>query len=311
MATRDWLGEIGEEDARLVNLTRKDLLELPKEKIVDIIAWQQDGMEILEDRLKRSEAEERHLRLIVNKLSVDPSTGVFTSGALAMMTEVLIGSRILEFLKIQGFTLKLCALDVDELKLHNTLGGHEGGDAVLNEVAKRLRMLYRRKSDVVSFGLADFIGDIANTLRKQGAVVGVQARADKGDEMVAWRFAAPVSNDIQRGDWQITKEVARVKHGFEGVTVSYAKVSGLDDEEIKKLDPEGRFKIRSGIVTAPVSVTFACVYAPMPTTRSEIRRIARKADEIVLVAKRRRRGKPPTATVGEALKLTEDDLNLA
>lgn len=311
MPYRDWLSEIGDEEARLLNLSRKDLLELPNEKLVDIIAWQQNGLEILDDRIKKTETEESHLREVVNKLSIDPNTGVFTSGALAMMNEVLIGSRILEFLKIQGFTLKLCALDVDELKTHNSLGGHEAGDAVLAEVAKRLRMLYRRRSDVVAFGLADFVGDIRGVIKRQGAVMGVQARADKGDELVAWRFAAPTKNDIQRGGWRATKEVERVKHGFEDASISYSLLQGLSAEDVKRFDPAGRFKIRSGIITAPISVTFACVFAPMPTNRNEIRRIVRMSDETVLSVKHRRAGRPPVGSEGEALTITEDQLNLA
>ncbi len=310
MSYKDWLGDIGEDDARLLNLTRKDLLELPNEKLVDIIAWQQNGLEIMDDRLKRLETEERNLRDVVNKLSIDPNTGVFTSGALAMMNEVLIGSRILEFLKIQGFTLKLCALDVDELKKHNSIGGHEAGDAVLSEVAKRLRMLYRRRSDVVAYGLADFVGDVKSVLKKQGAILGVQGRADKGDEMVAWRFAAPTKNDIQRGGWRASKEVERVKHGFEGASISYPVLQGLSDQDIKRLDPEGRFKIRSGIVTAPVSVVFTCVFAPMPVNRSEVRRIVRLADESILSVKNKRGDKPPDGSDGAALTIGEDQLNL-
>jgi GGDEF domain-containing protein len=311
MSYKDWLGDIGDDEARLLNLTRKDLLELPNEKLVDIIAWQQNGMEILDDRIKKTETEERHLREIVNKLSVDPNTGVFTSGALSMMNDVLIGSRILEFLKIQGFTLKLCALDVNELKRHNSIGGHEAGDIVLGEVAKRLRMLYRRRSDVVSYGLADFVGDVKGAIRRQGGVVGVQARTDKGDEMVAWRFAAPTKNDIQRGGWRASKEVERVKRGFEDAAVSYPLLQGISPDDLKRLDPESRFKIRSGIVTAPISVAFACVFAAMPTNRSEIRRIARMADEAVLTVKHQRKGGEPTGSDGVALTITDDQLNLA
>ena len=127
-----------DEEARLLNLSRKDLSALPTDKLIDIIAWQQNGLEMLDDNLQKVESEALQLRSVINQLSIDPASGVLTTGTLAIMVDVLMGSRILEFLKTQGFTLKMCLLDVDGLASHNRLGGYEAGDAVLNEVAKRL-----------------------------------------------------------------------------------------------------------------------------------------------------------------------------
>jgi GGDEF domain-containing protein len=307
MAEKTWLEGLGGDERRLVNLSRKELMALPNEKLVDIIGWQQSGTELMYEKLQRSELEVRHFKSVVDRLSIDPTTGVFTAGALAMMTDILIGSQVLEFLKLQGFTLKLCVLDVDELKKHNSIGGRAGGDAVLAEVTRRLRMLYRRKSDVVAHGVDDFVGSVTGSFEKRDT----GNKADKGDEMIAWRFAAPIKDDVRRGGWKVANEAARVKQGFEGACVSYQLLNGLTEADIKKFDPEGRFKVRSGIVTAPISVTFACVYAPMPVDRTEVRRIIRRASELILLVKSSRIGRPPKGSVGEAVNLTEDDLTLA
>lgn len=309
MGGKRWRDGLGGEEGGLTNLSRKDLTALPSEKLIDIIAWQQSGMELVNEKLKRAEAQTRHYKGVVSRLSIDPATGVFTAGALAVMSDVLVNSRILEFLRSQSFTLNLCVLDVDEVKKHNTLGGREGGNVVLVEVLRRLRMLYRRRSDVVAQGLADFIGEPVEVLT--GAAADPEHSADVGDEMIAWRFAPPTNNDARRTEWKVTSEAARVLQGFEDASVSYPLAPGIGEIDLKKLDPEGRFKVRSGIVTAPVTVTFACLSTSMPVDRAGIKRVMAKAAQIISQAKAKRKGQAPKASVGDGLNLTEDDINLS
>lgn len=290
------------------NLSRKELEGLPAKSLVDIIMWQRQGNEMLADKLHLSEVELSKLDAMVNQLSIDPKTGILTMGALKVLGDILIDAHVLEILKEKSFTLTVCMLDVDELRKHNAIGGHQGGDAALAEVSKRLKILYRRKSDVVAYGLIDAVATAQSIMKPNDGSFQSAGRFERGDEMIAWRFSPPVNNDIQRKQPSLESEVQRVTKGFEGATVSYPALQGLDKKQLKMLDPEERYKLESGIVTAPVSVTFACVQGPMPANRQESRRILRRADELVMVAKNARKGKAPTGSIGMCVKMTEDDL---
>lgn len=290
------------------DLTRQELEALPPKKLVDIIIWQRHGADMLNDKIKQSETERAKLDNMINQLSIDPNTGILTMGALKVLGDVLIDGGVLQIIKEKGYKLTACMLDVDELRKHNAIGGHAGGDAALAEVAKRLKILFRRKSDVVAYGVVDVVTDAHRSARPEDGGFHVTGRFERGDEMVAWRFTPPHSQDIQRKPQSFSREVTRIKKGFEGAVVSYPALPNLTRKDLKRLDPEGRFKLESGIVTAPITITFACVSAPMPAGRQEARRILRRIDELVMVAKNERKGQAPIESAGTSLALGEDDL---
>lgn len=289
------------------NLSRKELTELPPEKLVDIIMWQRQVVDALNDRLSTSEEDRRNLQSLTNKLLLDSNTGILTMSALKVLSNVMFDSHILEILKERGYTLKMCFLDVDGLKKHNSMGGHNGGDAALEEVAKRLKILYRRKSDVIAAGLLDFLDKARHATHGNGPLEA-ESRYDRGDEMMAWRYAPPNENDPRRQGLSIAREVSRIKRGFSGASVSYPLIEGLTKDDIRQLDPEGQFKVESGIVTAPITVTFVCVHSPMPVSLRQGRKIMKLADEQVLLNKVRHGGKLPSSSTGVALSLSQDDI---
>lgn len=285
------------------SLSYSELTKLPGESLVDIIMGQRHVIDTLNDRLAQRETEIIELTDMASYLAVDPETGILTAAALDVLGEVLFSTKILEILRERGYLLEMCFLDIDDLKTHNLFGGYAGGDAALFEVAKRLKMLYRRKSDVLSFGVLDFLKTQHRTRQDDGLTDGI--RFERGDEIIAWRYAPPQEEDVRRNGWDPEREVTRISKGFEGASVSYAVRESLTPQDIKALDPRGQFKIESGIVTAPVSITFACLRTPIPVNRRQAVRITHKADDLISAHKSRRAS---AGSAGIALIMTTEDL---
>lgn len=281
------------------HLTPRDLEGLTPDQLVDIIVWQQYGLEALNSRMSE-------IKGMVDKLAVDPSTGILTMGALGILADVLTEGKILEIMRERGYTVDMCFLDVDELKKHNSFGGHEGGNEVLAEVARRLKRLYRRKSDVVVRGLMQMVDEARTVTDEDSEGFEAQGRFARGDEMLALRFIPP--HDRRRGS-NLEKETERIAKGFEGAMVEYEAIYGLTPDIIQWLDPDGRFHVdENGIVHAPVTVTFVHAHAPMPASRLEMREIVRRADTRLLNAKHQRHGRSPEHSVGIGMIVEESDI---
>lgn len=279
-------------------LTPEDLVGLRADQLVDIIVWQQYGLEALNQRI-------HEIKGIVDRLSVDPNTGILTMGALGILADVLTEGRILEILRERGHRIEICFLDVDELKKHNSFGGHDGGNVVLAEVARRLKRLYRRRGDLVVRGLMQLVGEAESAADADSQGFDAQGRFARGDEMVAVRFKPP--GDVRRIGANSNKEDARILKGFEGATAIYPILPGLTPEIANHLDPEGRFEVdwANGLVKAPVTITVVNVQAPMPANRRELRVLFRDADQTLLDTKNSRMGRAPTGSAAVHMELDE------
>lgn len=278
----------------------RDLGDLTESQLVDVIIWQQHGLEVVGQRLEG-------VQRMVDRLSVDPTTEMLTMGALGILADVLSEGQMLNILKERGFTLSLCFVDVNQLKAHNSIGGYSAGNDVLADVARRLKRLFRRRSDVVVRGLLQLLREASEFDVEDGDWFDALGRFDRGDEMIVVRFLPPAVDGLRR-PLKLDKEVERIASGFDNATIIYDALPGLSEEVLNRVDPDNRFEVVGGRVVAPVSVTFAHLQAPMPVSRSQMLSMTRRAGEAVLNIKNARHGHPP-GTVGVAIDASEEDLN--
>ncbi len=82
----------------------------------------------------------------------DPLTGVFNRRFLSDQLPLEIDRAL-----STGEPLAVCMLDLDRFKLVNDTHGHAAGDAVLAEIARRLRSALRGGDKVVRFGGEEFV----------------------------------------------------------------------------------------------------------------------------------------------------------
>ncbi|HEU4914655.1 MAG TPA: GGDEF domain-containing protein [Candidatus Saccharimonadales bacterium] len=233
---------------------------------------------------------ETHKQLI-HSLSVDRKTGILTLNANEALFNRLGQTGLLERMHDEGYVMQLTFGDLDKLKEHNTLGDHEGGDAVIASAAQTLRKLYRRNYDVV--GVLEYEEEIRQALARSEPFSTV-SRFDAGDELIVMSFLPPV-DELQGRDRTSTdrlqNEVRRITEAFDGLTVEYRLKRGVDVAAThQRLAEEGFvFKLGSGgLVQAPVSMTFATVLANVPRNQDEFEAIKRSADATMMVAKRLR-----------------------
>jgi diguanylate cyclase (GGDEF)-like protein len=103
------------------------------------------------DRLRGAE-DRRSARIEHARLSVDELTGLLRrgNGLGRLQSEIERGRRT-------GAMITVAFVDVDDLKRVNDTTGHDGGDALLRDVAKALRDCMRSYDVVMRFGGDEFV----------------------------------------------------------------------------------------------------------------------------------------------------------
>ena len=123
--------------------------------------------EIAQSRMLRTlKLQEQELELKVaqrtkeleNMASTDMLTGLLNRNGMArFLTDILQRSRRAEDTHDGRTQVTLYMLDLDDFKPVNDIYGHEAGDVVLKEVAKRLRQTARADDGIARFGGDEFI----------------------------------------------------------------------------------------------------------------------------------------------------------
>jgi GGDEF domain-containing protein len=250
---------------------------------------------------------------LISTLSIEQDTGILSRNSLWALFDDLGRRNVLEGMKAGGHTCMLTFLDVDSLKSHNQLGGHDGGDGAIHTVASTMRGLFQRENDIV--------GVLEHRQAAQAALDGLGSfntllRMDGGDEMLVISSLPP---DRTEGDDQVDKrgqgdgpdeQKRRIMEAFAGLQVTYPLREGITADVLNELRQRGfRFDSVDGQATVPVAITFAIVACTMPTSRNELLANLRVADHEVLVQKCRptHPGDNATGTVGTVIDLREQE----
>jgi hypothetical protein len=253
-------------------------------------------LELMEASKKR---EALHVD-VINRLSIDPETGILTRAAQKLIFEDMETSGLLSEMRERGYALQFLFGDINVLKAHNTLGGHFGGDEAIKMVANTMRGLFRREYDVVfrnepgeqasdNASLPSH-GYLKHKEMAQGAVEEERqyyavSRFDNGDELSAMSFVPPDTDRRQQIDIHLLQnQVDRITEAFNDLTISYPLDTKITEEtiaEIRRMHPSFNFSISEGIVTASVSISFAILGTPAPTTWEEFEHISKVTDSVV------------------------------
>src|SRR5262249_20713242 len=118
-----------------------------------VVLFQGYGFIRIYSSLERHLTNERHLSAQFYKHSTtDPLTGLPNR----LLFSTLLNQAIARASRTGGGIAVLC-LDVDRLKLVNDSLGHEGGDEVLHEVSRRLRISLRQADVLCRAGGDEFL----------------------------------------------------------------------------------------------------------------------------------------------------------
>jgi diguanylate cyclase (GGDEF)-like protein len=119
------------------------------------------------DRMRRSvsEREDRILRLAFH----DPLTGLANRARLMERIDQLIAESA-----PHGHAVSVLLMDLDRFKYVNDVLGHQHGDVVLQEVARRLTVLLRESDTVARLGGDEFAVLLPQTASTQAAAVAAR-----------------------------------------------------------------------------------------------------------------------------------------
>jgi diguanylate cyclase (GGDEF)-like protein len=120
----------------------------------------------LRDELRRHNAELERLA------TTDPLTCLFNRRFMADQLDALVGRATRH-----GAALSTLLIDVDDFKAVNDTHGHATGDAVLREVAARIRARLRREDVCGRWGGEEFLVLLPDTAGDRAAIVAESLRA--------------------------------------------------------------------------------------------------------------------------------------
>lgn len=237
-------------------------------------------------------ANNEQFQAIIERLSKDELTGILTFNALLTYYDRLEESGYLEMMRKQGYRLELGFFDVDKLKVHNTLGGHEGGDAAIAAAVERIQRLYRREGDYVALGTPEdheddgLLGNVGATERavKQHRLHNTISRFDRGDEIVVLSFIPPEPPEPhdrrQDGPEAEERRISEIRDTFYGCEAHYFLGNDIN------MNDAANYSHRDGLdgvhfsmpwvgdrrqpVHAKVSVTFALLRSKVPLNREAL-----------------------------------------
>lgn len=243
--------------------------------------------------LDAQKVENEFMRRLVERLSVDENLNILTFNSQRILYELMADTGLLDRLRDMGYTIEATFMDMDDLRQHNDLGAHEGGNMALAELAGRVRGLYRRKTDVV--GILGYQNEAAQ-LAEEGGPIDQVGRYERGDEIIVLSFLAP--RQVSRGPRDSAHSSIDVRRdtilaALQGAEVSYplaeGSISSTQDEPSLSQAGLG-YRIENGTVHATVSAAFAIVRAEIPHTREEFDGLVRIADEHMAEIKKQRGG---------------------
>ncbi len=169
-----------------------------------IAAFSEEEIELLQFVAKTIALDVENMRL--RKVAVtDPLTSAYNREFLQQRLPVEM-----EIAKQLTQPLSVAMIDVDHFKTINDRFGHEVGDRVLAEVAKRLRWAIRQDDLLVRYGGEEFIVLLPNTDMENAAQIGERMRNELNPKIPA---------DNTQIDVRISVGIAQQKKGDEVSTL--------------------------------------------------------------------------------------------
>jgi diguanylate cyclase (GGDEF)-like protein/PAS domain S-box-containing protein len=133
----------------------------------------------------------------------------------------------------------LLLLDVDQFKMLNDTQGHEAGDALLREVARRLQASLREEDTVARLGGDDFAVVVESL--DEGRELAI-AHAEKIAEQLHGSFLRPFELGLSSGPYRGTPSIGITL--FQGRTASATAVLQQAEVALYKAKEDGRNTIR-------------------------------------------------------------------
>lgn len=234
------------------------------------------------ERLKISDSL---MRRILHEVAVDRNTDLMIASAFGASFDLLKDSGQLERMKNMGYITRIVFLDLDKMKVHNSIGDHDGGDAALAIVGSKLNEMYRRGGDRL-MPLPELSETVDRTVNANGTV-SLVARYQKGDEFLA-AMIQPPSDEHRSRVGSLKDQKDYIESGFKDVNAKY-RCTNPDYEEDGEYELDGvKFTVENGIATVPVSMMFGIVEAPVPQDRDDLKANVSIADTMMMNLKRKR-----------------------
>ncbi|HSW66168.1 MAG TPA: hypothetical protein VLI54_03460 [Bacillota bacterium] len=244
----------------------------------------------------RAQAERDQNRItahevLIRQLSVDSDNGILTRNAQDALFDRPEVIGILERMRAEGYTFVITIFDMDKLKIHNLLGGHDkGGDPALHTTITTLKRLFRRGYDVMGILEAEHeAGDAVQNAEQ----VDIVSRFERGDEMTVMSFIPP-GDGVRQGERAANVDIEaledHIDRGFERLEITYPLRRDISEAAIAEARDSGlRFVIQDTpagkVVRASVSVTYSGVIWQVPIDREQFERIASAADSQLMLLK--------------------------
>ncbi|MDR1423650.1 MAG: diguanylate cyclase [Azoarcus sp.] len=192
-------------------------------------------------------SQSHYMEGMVQRAMIDPLTGVATRRS---------GSETLKLLfhlsEISSRPLAVAFVDVDHFKHINDTYGHDIGDQILRQVAKRLHNLFRRSDTLVRWGGEEFLALLPNMPAHQLAVLICRLKAgglgNRPDGTPLTASIGIVETQVdQVDDWHALVELADYRmykakeQGRARAVLPGNIVMHLDPTEYEQNDPEARW----------------------------------------------------------------------
>lgn len=248
----------------------------------------------LEER-DRTQEQNWDMRATIGELAVDRTTNLLLLNSFSASFERLLESSRLQTLRSLGYVMNLRFLDLNKMRAHNDIGGHDGGDFALGAAGDIVGDLSGSGLDDRILPLPEMVQQI-DALIAAGEPIVFNTRYAKGDEVLSIILTPPDKTP------NLAEEITRTQQAFEGLYVTYPTshiyMEGYQMVGYVPFTVKGTAK--GNTATVPVTVTFGIIQAPVPLTRGELKAQVKSADDIIMQLKRKRTN---IVTVGDGLSL--------
>ena len=183
-----------------------------------------------------SDEEERFQREMFERSVLDPLTGLYNRAYFSEQVGLVAASA-----RCRGQGLAVVMLDIDRFKRINDTLGHQAGDDLLREVARRMRRVLKRNDVLVRLAGDEFI------------VLAHDLHGTRDAEAIVGRLGATAREPISIGD----RDVRDHRIAFDGKADGLRRVG-----EKRRLERNG-FRVRGGV--------FGCEGRFPPKQKSERR----------------------------------------
>lgn len=194
----------------------------------ELIARLRTGRRILDLQASMREAQ----RKLQELASRDGLTGVLNRRAL----EERIAEAFSYFLR-RGSPLSIAMLDLDHFKTINDTYGHQAGDDVLREAARRVSSMVREYDAVGRYGGEEFMVLLPDTPLDEASVIAERIRAAIGEESINTRDGGAIDATVSVG-------LATAGSGFRG---NVNEVIESADAALYRAKRSGRNRVEVGI----------------------------------------------------------------